>query len=114
MAASTFEGGEPAGDASSGDEHSTRQEASLQLADFLMSLNVRGELSAKDVCTIAPSGQAMWRDKSGHRLELPKRCAEWTLPASPDCRFELGHVLGTRIHHANSSPREVHHGTDHD
>ena len=25
------------------------------------------------------SGQAMWRDRSSHRLELPKRCAEWTL-----------------------------------
>ena len=50
----TFEGGEQTGDASSSDEeHSTRQEASLQLADFLMSLNVRGKLSAKDVCTIA-------------------------------------------------------------
>ena len=49
----TFEGGEQTGDASSDEEHSMRQEASLQLADFLMSLNVRGKLSAKDVCTIA-------------------------------------------------------------
>ena len=49
----TFERREPTWDDSSDDEFSTRNEASLQLADFLMSLNVRGKLSAKDVCTIA-------------------------------------------------------------
>ena len=48
----TFAAGKQTGDASPDDEHSTRQEASLQLAVCLVSLNVRGKLFAKDVCTI--------------------------------------------------------------
>ena len=84
----TFEG-----DASSDDEHSTRQEASQQLADFFDVSQRAWFVVCQRRVHHRTSGQAMWRDMSSHRLELPKRCAEWTQPASPDSRFELGRSL---------------------
>ena len=60
-------------------------------------------LSAKDVWTIALLAKRCCA--TGHRLELPKRCAEWTLPTSPTQKTWPRSCRRTQGCHSNCGSR---------